>query len=328
MQYELWRDLVACLPKGRTLFYYGRDQFASKLLSYLIASGQDLSALKRGRYKPLFDKPVLREFFAGKGGLVADQNELAHLCVPNITPWRLTVDRWGDMDVDWKWNQTSRKGYNLVLQLNFSNQHNAAFNRDVGACVNDLFHYRSHPVSKTSRTMAWARLDVDIETGEVMIEEIQTDYIRIFNRFANAPKIGSYHMKRLCDKHRKAYAKQGSLQSTLKTYRDKYLTDTKFWDEIMLAATIDFCVRELACKSLFMHQFESGACLKHIDGRKPPRSLYTKLPRKFCFEATEQSPSFLEAGIMPKGGRRKNKLKAIGGASFWSLDLTGAQVST
>ena len=158
-----------------------------------------------------------------------------------------------------------------------------------------------------------------------MIEEIQTDYIRIFDGFAKAETIGSYYRKRLCDKHRKIYEKQGSLQAALKRYRDKYLTDTKFWDEIMLAATIDFCVQELGCKSLYMHQFESGACLKHIDGTKPPRSLYTKLPRRFCFKPTEQSPSFLKPHIVPKGGKMKRKLKAIGGASFWSLDLTGAQ---
>ena len=154
MKHELWRDLVACLPQGRTLFYYGRDQYASKLLSYLLASGQDLSSLKRSGYKALFDKPLLRDFFATKGKLIADKDELAYLAVPNMTPWRLSIDQWGDMDSDWKWNQTSRKGYNLVLQLNFTNQHNAAFDREVGACVNDWFHCHSHPVSKKSRTMA------------------------------------------------------------------------------------------------------------------------------------------------------------------------------
>lgn len=36
-----------------------------------------------------------------------------------------------------------------------------------------------------------------------------------------------------------------------------------------------------------------GGLLKSISGRLPPRSLYTDLPRKFCFQKTVLHPEFL-----------------------------------
>ena len=41
------------------------------------------------------------------------------------------------------------------------------------------FEWWSHPVRQDGRhTLAWARMDVDLDAGEALIEEIQSDWIR------------------------------------------------------------------------------------------------------------------------------------------------------
>ncbi len=42
----------------------------------------------------------------------------------------------------------------------------------------DSFKYTGHPIHKTRNSIAWARIDLDYLTGEVLIEEIQNDWLR------------------------------------------------------------------------------------------------------------------------------------------------------
>jgi hypothetical protein len=57
-----------------------------------------------------------------------------------------------------------------------------------------------------------------------------------------------------------------------------------------------FIIRdELAVRRLFFHDFDTGAALKGLTpGFQPPRSLYTDLPRRFCFQKTARMPGFLD----------------------------------
>ena len=61
----------------------------------------------------------------------------------------------------------------------------------------------------------------------------------------------------------------------------------------MLAATIWFLREEIGISRIYYHTHEYGAQLKRIRWGLPPRSLYTSLPRRFCFERTEEAPEFL-----------------------------------
>lgn len=321
MELAIWRDTVACLPQGRRLFSYGRDQYTAILLRYLLDAGNDISLLKKGRFARLFDKPITREFFANRGKIEATSEDLRYLVTLQPDLWRLTIGRWGTSKEGWRWNQISRPGYNLVLQLNFTGAHNAQFDELVCPCAYEMLHWTSHPVSRKHRTMAWARLDFDLETGEVLIEEIQTDYIRRVKSLSAQKKLPNYYWKDLCSVHQRKFNTREAFPTAMKEYKTRFIDPIgKYWDEIMLASVLEFCVEELACKSIYMHQFESGAHLKHIDCGLPPRSVYTKLPKKFCFTATDQGPAFL--GKFHSKITR-SKLNEIGGAKFWHLDLSG-----
>ena len=60
-----------------------------------------------------------------------------------------------------------------------------------------------------------------------------------------------------------------------------------------MTATLWFLLEELGIKTIFFHTYESGVRLKQIKHGAPPRSIYTDLPRTFCFRTTHNGPAFL-----------------------------------
>jgi len=137
--------------------------------------------------------------------------------------------------------------------------------------------------------LSWCRLDFDLDTGEALIEEIQTDLVRDMQTVAEA----AYQARK---KKRENFPKYGGRLKTLpflRYWENDFSTYQKIWHEATLTAAIGFLFDELGLKTIYYHTHESGAFLKRIDGTNPPRSLYTKLPKQFCFEKTEEAPELL-----------------------------------
>ena len=77
-----------------------------------------------------------------------------------------------------------------------------------------------------------------------------------------------------------------------------------------------------------MHRPETGAALKGIEGILPPRSLYTDLPRSFCFAPVAELPEFLRPRFWRRSPRAaRERLRPVIAAArtgkpvFWRLDL-------
>ena len=101
-----------------------------------------------------------------------------------------------------------------------------------------------------------------------------------------------------------------------KTYLNQVISDhMKLWDEALLSAAIWFVRHELGLSTLYIHDFDSGNRLKAIAGRLPPRSLYTDLPKKFCFEQIDHAPLFLAA----QPSKALKTLTKAGQVRFWKL---------
>ena len=66
------------------------------------------------------------------------------------------------------------------------------------------------------------------------------------------------------------------------------------WDEAILTAAITFIHDELGIRKIYYHSAESGAKMKRIRWDLPPRSLYSKLPKRFGFKKTQEVPEFLK----------------------------------
>ena len=281
MELEEVKEILACLSGNRNKFYYFRDRYALMLLKdYIGDKVMSINELKQSPYAKLLNKAPVKKAMAmaGNGKITADQLDMIWDKKP--LSFVTTLDQWGEGKKDWQWNQMSRKGYHLVLQLNMANDHTQALQRLLHPDDPHIFNWGGHPTLEegSRNTLAWVRLDMDFKTGEVLIEEIQCDWIRSVR---DAVKDSD-----------EVYAEY--TQEELQIYADEVLAPyTKVWEEAMLAAAIDFIRHDLGIGRIYYHSFEIGALLKNIKYSKPPRSLYTKLPKQFAFQKTPEGPEFL-----------------------------------
>ncbi len=289
MDIKTAEEVIACLPEGKTSFDYYKDQYAVFILSQVIGQGCAISDLKQSAYSGLLKKPMIKEIVATSGDGILQHDQLNMLWLKTAEPFLLTLDIWGGGDRGW--DQVSRKGCNIVLQLNFSNKHDAIFKKLVRPDENHRFKYFDHPVMRKGKrdffreTLAWARIDFDFNTNEALIEELQTDWLRIARRLQRQVERGRNHFY-LHGFNTTPEKLKNYLESVLMSYG-------KIWDEAMLTAAIQFIRKELGIDTIYLHTPDSGAAVKKIKYTQPPRSLYSSLPRKFCFSQTEKTPEFL-----------------------------------
>ena len=297
MNPETAQEIIACLPQGRTLFFYFKDRYALMLLRWYIGERISIRELKQSPYAKLLNRPLLKELVKqhGDGYLRAADLESAWPSDPHC--YLLTLGTWGK-EKEWRsgWSQTSRPGTNLVLQLNFSNQHNAKYQNLIDRNKRPRFGYSGHPVAREGfLTLAWARIDIDFETNEALIEEIQSDWIaeashghKLLNSY------GAAHREEALERFAQWMAIDELPTQNVGTYLEKVIAPhLPIWQEAMLAATIEFLTQEIGIRYVFFHTYETGRRMKRIPKETPPRSIYTQLPKAFCLQPTAYGPDFL-----------------------------------
>ena len=294
MQLHEVEEIRACLPKGRTLFTYGKDWYAVELLKLTLRDETAMTALKGSAFGRLFDKDRVRQWFGTLGKSTVSRADLDLLWPDETEDYRLTLDAFDG------WTQTSRRGkdaWNLVLQLNLNGHDAGMIEKHLDDRDSDPFEWNCHPIHQgRHRTLAWARIDLDWKTGEALIEEIQNDRLR--------------EVKSLLDyARRKELTRVRSCGVVLPTaflidyWEHRLRLSRAVWDEAIVCAAIRLIVGELGLRKIWFHTPESGLFYKGINGSGPPRSIYTDLPRKFCFRRVGEMPAFLR--------RRHRKSKAI-----------------
>lgn len=294
MNKKLLNEIIACLPKGKTLFYYFKDRYACMLLADYVGVGKTVRQVKKSAYAGLLNRPLIKEVLAnsGNGVLTADMfNSVWH---NSQQPFVLTLSEWGGKDRSWF--QVSRTGYNLVLQLNFSASHDREYAK-LDARDYLLFGSLLHPVMQKGErelfryTVAWSRIDLDFGSGEALIEEVQSDWIR------NCRRAAGYAKQRLeaCGQDQGAACNRCALTRMVNYYDKAIAPYAVFWEEAMLSAAIDFIHNELGIKVIYYHSWDTGCRIKGIGQYRPPRSLYSDLPQRFCFQSTTEAPGFLSA---------------------------------
>lgn len=313
-------EIVACLPKGKTPFYYFKDRYALMLLSYFVRNGMAMRDIKKSSYAKLLKKPILKKAVEAIGDGVVSSGTLESLWPPQPECYLLTLGEWGEKR-SWfrSYYQTSRSGRNLVLQLNFSAKHNRPYYKLIQPTKKHPFEYDTHPIARKGyHTLAWARLDIEMENDEALIEEIQSDWVKL-------AVLGEATVESLAEREDGRMTVQQHYFSglecdadALKAYVDDVLKPHMgIWEEAILAATIWFVKEELGINRIFYHTFKTGNFLKGITGRTPPKSLYTSLPKRFCFTETNAVPKLIAQG------RNKRTAEAMkrGELRFFLLDL-------
>lgn len=230
--------------------------------------------------------------------------------------FNLSFDHWGDYTKHRHdtWNQTSRPGYNLVLQLQFSAEAVSQYKKLITPNCEysdawNPFHSYGHPA--TPYTMAWARLDFSFRTGELLIEEIQNDYLReVISIYKRMEKLAANKEEKAQEELKQHWVLRsggGTFESYQKYY--EFLKPFfKVWDESVLSAVIWLAKEELGIDKIYYHTFEGGKTMKRFESgySLPPRSLYTKLPKRFGFELTDEAPEFLKGERYLKRIFKKN----------------------
>lgn len=290
MNQETLNEIIACLPQGKTRFDYFKDRYALMLLSPVVSGGKKVAELKQTPYARLLEKPLIKQLLAASGSGILDHYLFDMVWNDPTYTFLLTLTTW---EGKYRWQQTSRSGYNLVLQMNFTNQHEQQYRRLAKPSSEETFKCDGHPIMKRGErpffreTLAWARIDLDFDDDEALIEEIQSDWVREAQH-----NIGEV-LSDTDDPQTEIYISglEGD-SNDLKTYFNQVLKPyAEIWDEAMLAATIHFIQNELGIHTIFYHSYETGCVVKKC---QPPRSLYADLPRQFCFQKTQQAPNFLQ----------------------------------
>jgi len=308
MQLAEAREIIECLPKGKTRFYYFKDRYALLLLSLAAHRCMSKKDLRSSRFARLLDKGVVREALCQCRGRNLAAEDFDAVWPIRYKCYFLTLATWGSKKRD-SWYQTSRSGFNLVLQLNFSNEHDEPYKKLVDPNDFRPFEFGGHPVARGSlHTLAWARLDIDLANDEALIEEVQNDWIREA-RWA----------RRVAAQERGPNYSWGSKVENDRVIRyvDNVLRQHEaIWDEAMLAAAIWFLRCELGVRKIYYHTYESGARLKSIQYSLPPRFLYSRVPRRFCFTETDDVPGFLA-----KNTRSQARRQRLDQARFFEIRL-------
>jgi hypothetical protein len=266
-----------------------------------------VSELRAASVGKLLNRKAVKPVVANSGGLMRRDAVSARLAETVYTEgWRdfeLTLSEWA-VGRKSGWEQVSRSGGNLVLQVGFAAEHALLFHRYLNKKDRKLLEFDLHPIRTTGApTMAWVRLDVCLETGVALIEEIQSDWFReveCHRRCLDGDAPRSRELKNIV-----AYEKQ-----LLALYG-------KDWSKATLLAALMFLKRELGIRDVFMHQAWSGTVFKGIGGSAPPVSLYTKLPKAFCFEPTQDVPEFLKKPCSKILRRFKKEKRPL----FWRLQF-------
>lgn len=293
MEKQLLKEVIDCLPRGRTKFFYFKDRYAAMLLADYVGRGMSVADVKQSAFAGLLRRPVIKQLIAQCGNGVLTAQQLHGLWDTPHQPFLLTLTGWGGKDRSWY--QVSRPGYNLVLQLNFPASHDREYEKLTDTDL--LFGSASHPVLQKGQrdlfrnTVAWSRIDLDFVTGEALIEEIQSDWIRYL---LSDVKWAQTRLKQ-CGQNQGALCKTCYRYKVVQYFDKAVAPYVAVWQEAMLAAAIAFIRNELGIKVIYYHSFETGRKVKKISWRQPPRSVYTDLPRKFCFQQTGDAPEFLQA---------------------------------
>lgn len=308
MKQEEIDEIIDCLPKGKTYFHYFAEKYALMLLSWHAREGRPIRQIRQSNFARLLDKKAVRSVLPtlGDGVLKADSLGIW----PEMGEcYFLTLGTIFEC-------QNSRKGQSLVLHLNFSSQHDQPY-RHLIQPKGRPFECDCHPMDEKYHTLAWARIDIDLNNREALIEEIQSDWVwyglntQAWLKYYKSEEDARKYLKR----------KFGDATTNDPKRFRRYLGQTlrphiKMWDEAMLAATLWFLRDELGVRWIFYHTFETGNWLKNMRSwGKPPRSIYTDLPKQFCFQETLNPPSFIMRS------RRKWTIKELEKLKFYVLEV-------
>ena len=290
-------------------YQYSEGTYAKLLLKYGCEQKQKLSEIKQSKWGYLLNKPSIKKVVSKCGDGFLNKEYLEESWCEKTKVFSLTLSQWGILETKKKncaYYQVSRPQKSLVLQVNFGGDHNAVFNTYFKKSTREYFTHSLHAGHQRKNTLGWIRIDLDMDKGEALIEEVQTDWMKTVFRIAKELK--TKNLEHPLVKER---------TQACRNYINFMLKNYKGWDEILLYSAIRFLKEEIGIYNIWYHTFESGKFYKMMpDYSLPPQSLYTKLPKKMGFKKVKQIPKILAECKELK--RMNNVAKNI---AFYNMNL-------
>ena len=286
-------DALLRAPCARQIaLFKQKDCYALNLLRHVIGGGRRVAELRRGPFARMLERATVKSALAR-----ASHGVLTPGCLHDVLPaprehFSISLARGGgrrSWELSDSYYQTSRPGQSLVVQLNFPTLHDRAYRRLVAPEAASPFVSSAHPArAEEPFTLAWARLDADPRSPEVLIEEVQSDWVKRARRVA----------ERACEwlaagnpSHHRFDSELDTTAPELLSYVNRVLSPyARVWEDAVLMAAIEFAYAELGARRVYFHTFEGGRIMKQLGGWLPPRSLYTDLPERFGFTKTRVPP--------------------------------------
>ncbi|MEX0283135.1 MAG: hypothetical protein AB3N23_00840, partial [Paracoccaceae bacterium] len=286
------------LPDELAFHYYPDRQSAWLMAQLWHEDRAKVGALRQTRVGKLLDRPLLKPLVARCGGTLrrhdvmalahADQfgafDDLTHAGEAVLEAcWSetwldfgLTFTQWG-AGKDWQYAQISREGGSLVIQLGFPTDHAQLMGRYLPVDAREKFEEDYHPIRTEGRpTLAWARVDMDLERGEALIEEVQCDWLRL--------------VKDEVDWLAQSEPQSRDTRAHQSYQRALFARYAKIWPQAMMLSTLAVLVEQLGMRRIWMHQPTTGAALKGIGGGLPPVSALFQKPKKLFFLVGRRIP--------------------------------------
>ena len=126
--------IESCLDFGQKYFGYFKDRYALMLLSTRLrameAENVKIADLKKSEIGFLLDKTPVKNIISRLPSKTVNAETFANIWHEEFLHFNLELGRWGEFVSKHRkdsWYQTSRPGYNLVLRLNFSWQHDMPY---------------------------------------------------------------------------------------------------------------------------------------------------------------------------------------------------------
>ena len=280
MELEEIGRLRALLGTRRRVFRYFKDRYALLLLERALPRYPTVASIKRSPFAPLLQKPLVRRALAHAGNGRVTCGLLRAVVAGSPSAYRLGLGRWPlrDDGPAGRWAQATRERWNFVVQLNFDLSHAGRARRLLGD-DGEIWSDEVHPMAAAPEmTLAWVRLDVDARRRSALIEEVQSDWVGEVRANPTSPHYDDDEQKSW-----RAYAS------------GPFAAHARMWAEAALMAAVGLLHDELGITDFYYHTHRSGIVLKRMQGDEPPRSLYTQLPRRFCFRRIQGHPPFIQA---------------------------------
>ncbi|MGB0850815.1 MAG: hypothetical protein ACPGTP_06180 [Bacteroidia bacterium] len=290
-----------CLPKQISYPYY-KDKFALDLLDFCFAEDTKVQDIKKSKFGGLLNKQAVKNVLSRCGNGKLNKDILHHNWEENSSFFKLTLGEWGELakrKSNRDFDQVSRPEKNLVLQVNFGSEHDTILFDKIGKENRNYFINYWHPINRRQSTMGWIRMDIDFQGNEILIEEVQNDWLRDVIQLKKNLDCN----KSCCENH--------WVKKRRKNFEAYYLFVKpyfKIWDEILLSAALHFTKCELGITQVWYHTNESSKHYKMMsDDCLPPRSIYKNLPEKFGFSSIKNKPSLIQNCSALKRLNRKGK---------------------